>query len=129
MNAGGDLRVFGADEQAIGFRNPHRPAEIIHLGRYCDRAVATTGGYFLDSRLDVASAVIDPASGLAVALPGSITVTAPRCMHADALTKIAALRRPDDGLVQSLFQELQATVHTFSIAGAEAAQSDCERRQ
>lgn len=129
VNAGGDLRLFGSSEQEVGLRNPHRPAEIIHLGRYCDHAVATTGGYFLDSGLDVASAVIDPASGLAVALPGSITVTAPCCMHADALTKIAALRRPDDDLVDSLFQELQATVHTFSIAGAEAVQDDGEPRQ
>lgn len=119
VNAGGDLRLFGAAEQEIGLRHPRRPAEILSLGRYGNRAVATTGGYFLDSGLDVASAVIDPASGRAVALQGSITVTAPRCMHADALTKIAALRRSDDPLAESLFRELQATVHVFSIPGPE----------
>lgn len=129
VNAGGDLRLFGSTEQEVGLRNPGLPTQILSLGRYRNRALATTGGYFLDSRLDVASAVIDPASGLAVALPGSITVTAPLCMHADALTKIAALRRSDDDLVESLFQELQATVHTFSIAGAEAVQDDGEPRQ
>ena len=129
VNAGGDLRLFGSTEQEVGLRNPGLPTQILSLGRYRNRAVATTGGYFLDSRLDVASAVIDPASGLAVALPGSITVTAPRCMHADALTKIAALRRSDDGCSESLFQELQATVHLFPIIDGEAEHDDPASRQ
>lgn len=65
-----------------------------------------------------------------MALPGSITVTAPRCMHADALTKIAALRRPDDdGLVESLFHELQATAHLFPTVGVEADHGDSASRQ
>lgn len=130
VNAGGDLRLFGVAEQEIGLRNPRRPAQILSLGRCRNRAVATTGGYFLDPGLALASAVIDPSSGRAVALPGSVTVTAPRCMHADALTKIAALQRPDDdGLVESLFHELQATAHLFPTVGVEADHGDSASRQ
>lgn len=113
VNAGGDLRLFGPVAQEIGLRNPRRPTEIRQLGRSRACAVATTGGYFLDASADVQSAVVDPVTGRPVAISGSVTVTAPRCMHADALTKVAALMRPDDPVVARLFQELEANVHHF----------------
>ncbi|NCU00110.1 FAD:protein FMN transferase [Candidatus Macondimonas diazotrophica] len=113
VNAGGDLRLFGPVAQEIGLRNPRRPTEIWQLGRYRACAVATTGGYFLNTQADVPSAVVDPVTGQPVAVSGSVTVTASLCMHADALTKIATLMRPDDAVVAQLFKELDAHVYHF----------------
>ncbi|MGB8342118.1 MAG: FAD:protein FMN transferase [Chthoniobacterales bacterium] len=86
VNAGGDLRVFGDEVQAVQVRHPldpGHPAGMVHLR---DRALATSGRYF-------SSALVDGRTG--GSLPGatSVTVAARDCLTADSLTKIAfALR-------------------------------------
>lgn len=113
VNAGGDLRLFGPAPQAVCVRDPRQPARLWSLGEYHEIAFATTGGYFVDIAAEVPSAVIHPASGQAVTLPGSITVTAPCCMHADALTKVAALAHAGGVNLSPLFESLGATAHLF----------------
>jgi len=89
VNAGGDLRIFGADHWApIRVRHPADPTRCIPLADVCDAAVATSADYFRDS----GGGLVDPRTRRMRAIPGSITVVAPTCADADALTKIVALR-------------------------------------
>ena len=88
VNAGGDLRVFGADHwTSIRVRHPYRPTLAFPLIEARECAVATSGAYFREGR----SEIREPMSRAAVPLRGSVTVTAPTCMVADALTKVVAL--------------------------------------
>jgi len=119
VNAGGDLRLFGSAPQEVCVRDPRQPTRLWRLGHHRAIALATTGSYFLDAAEEVPSAVIHPASGQAVTLPGSITVTAPRCMHADALTKVAALAHAGGLNLSALFASLGATAHLFQPVSEE----------
>ena len=89
VNAGGDLRVFGAGVwMPIGVRHPALPAQILKLCEIRDAAVATSANYFRDAR----GGLVEPRTQTLRPFPGSITVVAPTCALADALTKIVALR-------------------------------------
>ncbi len=129
VNAGGDLRLFGPASQEVCVRDPHQPTRLWRLGHHRAIALATTGRYFLDAAAEVPSAVIHPASGQAVTLPGSITVTAPRCMHADALTKVAALAHAGGLNLSALFASLGATAHLFPLVSKETPHGLCAAHQ
>lgn len=87
INAGGDLRAFGATATPIerreldGSRTP--------LGNLCDAAVATSRVANHDVDADSFPALLIGATG-AVPTPGVWTVLARRAWRADALTKVAA---------------------------------------
>lgn len=96
VNAGGDLRVFGPRPQAVWVRCPSAPGKQRLVGHLRNGAVATSASYFMpDAGRDgvTASAIVHPAHGRRLPLAGSVSVVAKSCMQADALTKIAALRR------------------------------------
>ncbi len=96
VNAGGDLRVFGPSPQAVWVRCPSAPDKQHLIGHLRNGAVATSASYFMpDAGRDgvIASAIVHPAHGRRLPLVGSVSVVAKSCMQADALTKIAALRR------------------------------------
>jgi FAD:protein FMN transferase len=87
VNAGGDLRVFGAsDWMPIRVRHPAAPTLAVPLFDVRDAAVATSSDNFRDE-----SALVDPRTQSLRTFPGSITVVAPSCALADALTKVVAL--------------------------------------
>ena len=88
VNAGGDLRVFGAYVWVpIRVRRPDVPAQAVHLFDLHDAAAATSADYFRGPR----GGLVDPRTRALRAIDGSITVTAPTCALADALAKIVAL--------------------------------------
>lgn len=93
VNAGGDLRVMGAQVAPIHVRDPRNPRRLHHAGNLNDGAFATSGSYY--SRHEASSpdvsALVIPGSGQAVIDIRSYSVAAPRCMHADALTKVLAV--------------------------------------
>ena len=90
VNAGGDLRVFGAGARNLALRDPRLPLLAGRRIRLADEALATSAGYF--SRRHAArgevSALLNPATGEAFLGSASVSVIAPQCMLADALTKI-----------------------------------------
>ena len=91
VNAGGDLRVIGASEWPISVRAPERPTEIGVRFGLRDAAIATSGSYFSARRLEENRQVgpmIDGRNGQAASVARSVTVRAPTCAVADALTKI-----------------------------------------
>ena len=81
VNAGGDLRVFGDIELPISLRDEVRGGAS-PFGRLSDGALATS--HFGSHARSVAWSV----SGSCKA---HVTVVAPRCLWADALTKVVAL--------------------------------------
>jgi thiamine biosynthesis lipoprotein len=90
VNAGGDLRVFGADPVPVAVRSPHAPTLAATRLMLRDEAMATSGSYF-SSRSHAGrqvSALLDARDGRPVAGSSSASVRAPLCVLADALTKV-----------------------------------------
>ncbi|RMH82481.1 MAG: FAD:protein FMN transferase [Calditrichaeota bacterium] len=86
VNAGGDLRVFGAPpgEEAwtIGIRDPRRPDEVLRRLALRDAAVATSGDYETEG----SATLVDPRDFSRIRLHGSVSVVASSCGLADALS-------------------------------------------
>ncbi len=76
VNAGGDLRVFGTLDLPIHIRSPDDPARTLPLTSLSDGALAT-------------SVLPLPDGGRT-----HVTVAAPECLWADALTKVVAYSTP-----------------------------------
>lgn len=97
VNAGGDLRLFGAEAETLYLRHPAHPTRLLPVGKLADGACATTAPYFARRENDgeTVSPLVDPRSGHLLSDFDSITVIAPRCAHADALTKVALLLGED----------------------------------
>ena len=76
VNAGGDLRLFGAEMEDIYVRPPGTEQRLLNIGRTREAAVATSCSTLL----------VDP-RGAARAPVSGITVIAADCTTADALTK------------------------------------------
>lgn len=89
VNAGGDLFVFG-DPQPIYIRHPENPSLVMPLGSMANVAVASSSGYF-QRNYQTADPLIDPKRNAPVRWRQGITVVAPQCMIADALTKVVRL--------------------------------------
>jgi thiamine biosynthesis lipoprotein len=86
VNAGGDLRVFGNDAQAVRIRHPLDPGRMAGTVLLRERALATSARYF-------APALFDGRTRASIVDDISVTVGAPDCLTADALTKIALVLR------------------------------------
>jgi thiamine biosynthesis lipoprotein len=90
VNAGGDLRVFGAAGLPVAVRAPHAPGRVASQLVLRDEAMATSGTYFSARRHRerTVSALVDGRSGEPLAETCSASVRAPRCALADALAKV-----------------------------------------
>ena len=108
VNAGGDLRVAGERRHTVAVRHPrhaHAPAHELSL---CNEALATSSAFESrrESSAGTFSALVDPHSGHCYCGGDSISVRAPTCMSADALTKVALFAAPD--VAESVFLTCQA---------------------
>ncbi len=91
VNAGGDLRVFGAAAERVVVRHPAAPGRLIPLALLRAGALATSANYFDAPR----AARLRRPDGRRLWLGrGSVSVRAPTCLLADALTKIVAAIGP-----------------------------------
>jgi FAD:protein FMN transferase len=92
VNAGGDLYAFGAP-QPIHIRHPEDASRLFSLGTLTDAAVASSSGCFTERREDGDSTdpLVDPRRNTTMRWQQSVTVVAPRCLIADALTKVVRL--------------------------------------
>lgn len=93
VNAGGDLAGFGPDGHRVHLRDPRDPRRVMGTVMVKDAALATTGGRF-DPFVGTGahrSAVIDPRCVAAVPAIVGVTVRAPSCTMADALTKVVMI--------------------------------------
>jgi thiamine biosynthesis lipoprotein len=90
INAGGDLRAIGSIPFVVSIRDPATVTGVAHELPITNQAIATSAPYF-SKRLDnneLVCALIDGRNGRAMTQPESVSVIAPNCMIADALTKI-----------------------------------------
>lgn len=95
VNAGGDLRVFGADAVPVAIRDPRNPYNLRRGGASVllrNEAMATSASYFSIKEWEGGQvcALIDGRSGAPLPSAASVSVRAPRCALADALTKVIA---------------------------------------
>ena len=86
VNAGGDCRVFGDTQRLVKVRAPWDLAHTIDLPALHNASLATSASYFLDAP-EMAHGITGKLADPSI----SVTVVAPSCMAADALTKIVAL--------------------------------------
>lgn len=98
VNAGGDLRVFGDIELPLSLRDEasggSRPFAMLSLGAFA------TSHYGPGSRCALAGSSLTRRH---------VSVAAPSCIWADALTKIAALTGPESGVCRALMDDAGAT--------------------
>jgi thiamine biosynthesis lipoprotein len=94
VNAGGDLRVFGAEREIVHVRTGGPRGALLPLCAIADGAVATSsyGGQRVSAGGRLATPLIDPRVRLPVMSTRTVSVVAPTCMIADALTKVVLLR-------------------------------------
>jgi thiamine biosynthesis lipoprotein len=95
VNAGGDLRILGAASQFVHVRHPAEPMRIAGTVRLRDGAMASSGIYFGCRRFrgQYMGPLVNGRSRQFARELLSVSVAAPECMIADALTKIVfALR-------------------------------------
>lgn len=99
VNAGGDLRAFGAEPRQVYVRDPRNPRRSICRIDVADEALASTALRFdlVDGTEPGSSAIVDPATGRAPCTIDGVTVRAASCMVADALTKIVMISGADAG--------------------------------
>ena len=93
VNAGGDLRVFGTDPEAIHVRTGGAQSIVLPLVALADGAVATSayGGQRRRRSGRWTAPLIDPRSKLPRMSTRTVSVIAMDCITADALTKVVAL--------------------------------------
>ena len=93
VNAGGDVRVFGPNAEPIELRTDGPRVVSLPLIAIRDGAVATSayGARRRRVRGRLATPLIDPRNRLPSMTTRTVSVAAPTCMIADALTKVVAL--------------------------------------
>jgi thiamine biosynthesis lipoprotein len=93
VNAGGDLRVFGIRGEPVHVRTGGPQGTVFPLVTLADGAVATSayGGQRRRRDRRWAAPLIDPRRRLPILSTRTVSVVAPTCMVADALTKVVAL--------------------------------------
>jgi thiamine biosynthesis lipoprotein len=89
VNAGGDLRAFGARSMALHLRHPADPGRFILWRTIRDAAIATSASY-ATGRRRCAGFLMDGRSGVRIGSGISVTVRASSALMADALTKVVA---------------------------------------
>jgi FAD:protein FMN transferase len=102
VNAGGDLGAFGVEPHLIHIRDPRDPRLVLCRVDVRNEALASSGGHFdpfQSSEVEV-TRVMDPRTREPARSVRGVTVLAPSCMVADALTKITmVLGEPAAGLI------------------------------
>jgi len=119
VNAGGDMRMFGATTQIIHVRVPRSPTHVIPLLTLAQGAAATSAGYFSKRRHAgrMVTPLIHPITRTACGIERSITVLAHECVYADALTKVVHADPARAAQVLSHFNARALMVEQDSASG------------
>lgn len=112
VNAGGDLRIFGPEEEPVALR----VSDPVHVAVLTvqEGAAASSGGLPREQ-----TAHFDPRTGACIDPGLFVCVTAPDCMTADALTKAVLVLRGEAGPVLARHG---ASAHFFDPASGWSSQ-------
>jgi thiamine biosynthesis lipoprotein len=93
VSAGGDLAAFGSEIQSAHIRHPRDPARVICQVDVTNEALASTARRFdpFRSTETSESAIVDISGQTPANAIDGVTVRAPSCMIADALTKVVMI--------------------------------------
>jgi thiamine biosynthesis lipoprotein len=115
VNAGGDMRAFGAQTFPLHLRHPNG-RQLIPYGSLRNAALATSASYFDHARC--AGNVRDGRSGAPLGNGMSISVRARTALAADALAKVVGLLGAQSA---PLLARYRARAWVFDVDNAEAA--------
>ena len=90
VNAGGDVRVVGDCAHDVSLRDPCDPTNMAYKIALKNQALATSASYFSLQQTERGRycALVNGQTGGAMLNHSSVSVSAPQCMLADALTKV-----------------------------------------
>jgi thiamine biosynthesis lipoprotein len=120
VEVGANLAAFGPRPVEIRVRHPMIPFRSLAAPSLENGALAISGPHFQPQRWRGrwVSHLVDPRTGASWTAPASISVQAPTCLVADALTKAAAFGTPEG--VEGLFTAYGARlVRLAPVAGGE----------
>lgn len=120
VNAGGDLRAFGDVRWPIAVRDPRSPGNLLPVSPIRNGALATSAAYFAGRvrNGEPIAPIVDPRTGTPRYRRASVSVLAPNCMDADALTKIAWLH---PATPRAILRACQARLFVLDNACAHAS--------
>jgi len=116
VNAGGDLAVFGPEPESVFIRHPLDPHRLIGHVQVANEALATSGDcldLFGSGRV-TRRAIIDPRTQEPPRAIAGVSVRAPSCLMADALTKVVMIQGEDS---VALLDRYDAHAFVVSISG------------
>lgn len=113
VNAGGDLRAFGPQPITVHLRHPLRPQAFVRTVQLQKAALATSSPCFTERawRGRRVSHLVNSTNGQPVTGGVTVSVRAPECWMADALTKVVL---NDPHRAESLLLEYQAEAFAFT---------------
>ena len=103
VNAGGDLRVFGAKAVPVQIRDPNQPLQVGATATLQDAALATSARYSSSRGLAACGLILHPRACALPRRPRSATVRAATGALADALAKAVYLMNESAAAVLSQF--------------------------
>ncbi len=121
VNAGGDLCAFGNAEHRIHVRHPSNPGQRIAIANLCELSCATSGDYYVTHPKARTTAVQTAIIGVRTPRAeqhASVTVIAPLCAVADALTKVIWLAGIDSAISRTLLARYEAQSVALDVHGA-----------
>ena len=113
VNAGGDLRAFGDDEHVVSVRIPNAPHTVLPIASLRNLSCATTARYYA---ANVDGTIVGTRS-IAAAHYDSVSVMAPSCAVADALTKVVWLGNPHSLEIREMLRHFKANAALINSAG------------
>jgi thiamine biosynthesis lipoprotein len=129
INAGGDLARYGERQDTVHVRDPRHPTATLPLASLSEGALASSAAYFqTDGHGKTRSALYHPENGAQMCLKESVSVLAPTCMLADAMTKILAAS-PDAALPILAKHHCRGLILSPAEDGLDLAQSAASRWQ
>jgi FAD:protein FMN transferase len=126
VNAGGDLGAFGVEPHAVHIRHPRNPAQLVCSVEIRNEALASSARRFdpFHGADTAETAVIDPATRRVPETIDGVTVRAPCCMIADALSKIVMIAGTESS---DLLDHYRASALMISADGSLQISSDFHR--
>lgn len=116
VNAGGDLRCFGDKTIPLDVRHPIYPSNTCHLGNLLhNNAAATSAGYY--SRKENNMPIVNPTLQSCIHTYNSVTVIAPKCVIADALTKIVLMDAENSSSILAHFDARALLLRHDDVTG------------